>query len=432
VSHATAIGGPRPLHASGGRGATAIRGRKLAEAPRSVRAALYIFVATIPFEAVPIADVLAGRFSLARMTGLLFFLMALFHAGTALRRAHAAVWWLLLWIVAVAAHLPFQRAYLSPSLVHVVQMSQMLLLLWVASNVLRSPRAWRTTLIVLICACTALAVVQALGGVSLNEGVNERTTTMSENPNTVGTMFALAIVAAIGLVREIVAGMPRVWLLLACIPLALQLVRTGSRAGMLALVVGLLIMMVRSRGFGGKAKATLVAVPLLLAFALVIASSESARGRMMQIIEERRFARREMIVPLAIEMIRERPVFGWGPETHLRELGSRMNRDSMDEHNLVLWVLNEGGLVAFIPFLIAIVLVVRDADRARHVGRGTVGLALVATLAFANMAHSYHNRKITWIVLAVAISTPRLRRVARGSTATRPPAAAQQAAGAPA
>jgi hypothetical protein len=36
------------------------------------------------------------------------------------------------------------------------------------------------------------------------------------------------------------------------------------------------------------------------------------------------------------------------------------------------------------------------------------------------MAHSYHNRKFSWIILAVAISTPRMRRAAP-AVRRRPP-----------
>jgi O-antigen ligase len=425
VSESAALHGvPHPVRTgAGGRGrgiGPGIRKRFAAEAPRSVRIALYVFIATIPFESFPIADFLTGRFSLARAAGFLFFLMALFNPRTALRRPHAAVWWLGLWIAVVAAHIPWlDRTVVPEAVVHVAQLTQMLIFLWVASNVLRSQRAWRTALIVLVCSCFALALVQAVGGVNVQPGVDDRVTAMGENPNTVGAMFALALVAAIGLAREIVHGWKRTALLVACVPLALQMIRTGSRAAMLALVIGLIVMMVRSRGFGGKLKAVLAAIPLLFLFGLAVASSEGARARIAQIVEEGRFARREFIVPLTLEMIREKPVVGWGPEVHLRELGTRMNREKMDEHNLILWVLNEGGLVAFIPFLIGVLLSTRDADRGRHAGRGTLPLALLATLAAANMAHSHHNRKITWLLLGAAISTPYIRSV-RPSAARAP------------
>ncbi len=411
---------PRPVRTgAGGRGHGIGKGFA-AEAPRSVRFALYVFVATIPFESVPIADFLTGRFSLARAAGFVFLLLALFNPRTALRRPRAAVWWLGLWIAVVAARIPFiERMAVREAVVHLAQMTQMLILLWVASNVLRSARAWRTALIVLVCSCAALALYQAAGGVTVTEGVDDRVTSMGENPNTIGAMFALALIAAIGLAREIVRGWKRTALLAACVPLGLQLVRTGSRAAMLALVIGLILMMVRSRGFRGKMKAIVVAIPLLFLFGLAVASSEGARMRIAQIVEERRFARREQIVPLALEMIGEKPAFGWGPEIHLRELGTRMHRDKMDEHNLVLWVLNEGGILAFIPFLIGVLLSTRDADRGRHVGRGTLPLALLATLAAANMAHSHHNRKITWLLLGAAISSPYVRRV-RPSAARAP------------
>lgn len=415
---------PRPLRPPARAGMKPLRRRIDVLPPAMVRFTLYLFVISIPFEALPISEVLAGRFSLARAAGLLLFFAALFHPRTALRRPHAAVWWFGLWIALVAARIPFQDPLIaSMSWEYVRQIVQMIALLWIASNVLRSTPVWRRTLVLFACACAGLALVQAAGGVAIRTGLGERVTTMGENPNTIGTLLAIALVVAIGLARTLVRGWLRIALLAVCVPMAIELVRTGSRAAMLALVTGLLVMTVRSRGFGGKMKAALVAIPLLAGFLLVVSSSETARNRIQQTFEEGRFARREQIVPLVVDMIREKPLIGWGPEQHVRELGTRMDVERMDEHNLFLWVLNEGGLLAFVPFMIAALLAVREADRGRHVGRGTLMLGLVAALFLANMANSYHNRKFSWLILALSISTPRMRRVSAPSGAAARPLA---------
>lgn len=394
--------------------------RRVAEAPTAARVALYVFIATLPFESIPIADFLAGRFSLARIAGYTFFLIALLNAGTVLRMPRGAVKWFAFWIAILAVWIPFQESDLrGASLRHVTQLVQMVILMWTASNVLRSNRAWRTALVVLVCSCALLAVYMTLVPPQYGE---DRSTALGENPNTIGALFAIALVASIGLMGQLTKGVARLVFIPLAVLMLMQLVGTGSRAAIAALLAGILMMMLRSRGIGGKAKAMMLALPILAAIAYVAVTSEAMRTRLSQAINEQRFARREYIVPATLQMISEKPALGWGPETHLRELGYRMNRDSMDEHNLYLWVLNEGGIVAFIPFLIGALLVLRDADRGTGSGRGTVMIALVATVAMANMAHSHHNRKIMWVVLAMAVSTPYVRRVAHQRAATARPA----------
>ena len=110
-------------------------------------------------------------------------------------------------------------------------------------------------------------------------------------------------------------------------------------------------------------------------------------------------------MPKALEMFKERPLIGWGPVHHLYELGSRFGVLKLDTHNLYLWLLTETGLLGAIPFFIGLGICWSAAWKARDGIQGILPTAMIVFLLTINMAGTWHNRKLFWIVLAYGLAS---------------------------
>jgi O-antigen ligase len=116
-------------------------------------------------------------------------------------------------------------------------------------------------------------------------------------------------------------------------------------------------------------------------------------------------AGRDKIIAAAIEMIAEKPIWGWQPTVAFLERAWRLGRKGgMDAHNLILYVLLEVGVVGTIPFIIGVASCVRQSWKAR-VGRlGILPVALLGVMLAANMTHTSLKYKPTWFFLALGLA----------------------------
>jgi len=364
----------------------------------------------MPIESAKFAG-MPDNLTLSKIVGYVFLLLALLQPRVVFRRPHAAV--VCFWLYGLAVGLLIAARPDPAALSYLLQLAQWLTLLWAASNLLRYAEVRRSALLALYTGCVILATMQALGGVQWSE---ERLAVLTENPNTAGALFAIAIVAGVGWLREYSKGAPgaRMFVIGSMGLLAVQLVRTQSRGAMLALAMGLLTYALTAKRFTGKLKMAVVGAIVIAAVGTIVMRSDLVRERWTVALEDRNLGGRERIFPVAWQMFKERPWTGWGPVRHFYELGPRIGFETMEEHNLLLFVLVEGGMVTSVPYVIGLVSTGVLALRARRRGVGIAALALFVTLATVNVSNVFHNRKVHWVLLAFAVSAvPAARRRAR-------------------
>jgi len=184
--------------------------------------------------------------------------------------------------------------------------------------------------------------------------------------------------------------------------LAVALVRTGARAALVGLATGLLVFVLSRGSVRIKIRNGIV---VLLALGVLLATTLTSRTSMERwkmALEQKSMAGREEIFPEAWKMFTEKPFFGWGPINHYYELGWRMESETKDTHNLLLWVLTEVGLIGSFPFIAGMYFCLRSAWRARNGPHGVLPLALTMTLFIVNLSGTGMTRKVFWIVLAYA------------------------------
>jgi O-antigen ligase len=382
----------------------------VAPANRVVEWALYLMVASIPFE-LPQRQVLPVE--IPTLTAAIFLLTTALQPRVAYGRIPAALGWFLgyLYVVVLAAAVT-RTDYWSEVVQLFLLLLQGILVFWSASNLLRNERIARGVLITLALSCGALALL-SLAGVGSTARVQftggERLTVFGQNANNTAMILSAGLVALCGLAYALHPSWPRrrwlVWPLAGAIGWAV--VETGSRGGLVALGAGLLAFMLGGRT--GWHRLRNIALGAIAIGGLLWASSQSTlmRNRLELTATAGDLAGRERIFPELLRMFREKPVLGWGPITNKYELGVRLHEIThprRDAHNVVLEVLTSAGVLGTIPFLVAVGLGALAALRARRRLHGILPAALLMVIFAANMSGNRIANKVFWLVCAYAVA----------------------------
>ncbi|HZO89650.1 MAG TPA: O-antigen ligase family protein [Chthonomonadaceae bacterium] len=401
---------------------------------RIICALFYALVLAIPFETLDIGISLTP----SKLLGYLFFLAAMFQPRITLRRPPKAVFCFALYLYAAIAIAIFQfDRYQDDILTKLFASVQMMVLLWLAYNMLRHERVLRLTLRTLALACVLLALLQ-LSGIARTTfeegGTHYRISTIGQNPNELAATLAIGFLALLGLAfsrdARLTALRYAAWPVLAVIPLAI--VQTGSRGGILALTAGLLVYLLQGGTIWIKLRNALIILAAMGVVIWGISQSEVAAMRWERALEKGNFAHRERLFPAAWEMFMERPVFGWGTTYNLVELHRRvplpvtaslkrkMNVEQQDVQNVILWVLTETGLAGGIPFIIGVWLWLRAAWQARDGLYGALPLAMTITMLQMNMSGAWLYRKLFWLLIAFALASASQAALARARARQQP------------
>jgi O-antigen ligase len=139
---------------------------------------------------------------------------------------------------------------------------------------------------------------------------------------------------------------------------------------------------------------------------LFLVVNNSVSSSRWEMAFEGNVAGRDKIADEAIDMVIERPFFGWNP-TFGEELGRRLGLlwEGKDAHNLYLHLLLEVGVVGAFPFFRALWLCGRTAWGARQGALGLLPLALLITTLIGNFARTDLTRKHFWLALAIAAAS---------------------------
>jgi O-antigen ligase len=389
-----------------------------------VRLALLVYVLSIPFEfprrSIPL--------EIPTLTGLIFLATTVLNPGLAFRRIPAAVFWfgLHLWILAAVAIVMQvdQRALATKQFLLMVQL---LLLMWTMYNLMADPRVLRGVLLSIVIACTVRAGLQVAGVGTSSYTVwtgGERVTAFGQNANLSAMILSAGLVTVLGLVAVRERWLPRLGLL--SIPLAVvmgwAIIQTGSRGGVLCAAFGLAVFAFAGRTARQRIRNGLLGVLALVVLIWGVTRSEALRERFVAAAEQGALAGRENIWPAALEMIQERPLFGWGLIDNQYEMGHRIayRLPHRDMHNMFLELFTNSGAIGAIPFIVGIILCLLAAWRARRGPLGVMPLAMTGAILIGTLSGTWIASKILWLCLTLALA-------AGAHWSSRPPTAGDPA-----
>jgi O-antigen ligase len=352
------------------------------------------------------------------MTGLLFFGSYVFNYNPFFnKRSFApiprAMWWFLGYVAVYAINFLFiPEDIASEVVIRLITLVQLIVLFWIASSLLEQEKMARSVLLGYVVATSILAVgiLVGLPGFSTPSQVavdDGRQTGLGWTPNSLGTMMALVALMLIGLLlNSPMSQVRRLLLLSLMLPLLGMMVGAGSRAGVGGFVIGCAVYALPFLRQKRRLLAMILAIVGVAALGYMVAKNPDFLER-WESASEGDLATRETIYPAAMEMILERPVFGWQPTEFSYELGRRLAVPSgrRDTHNLYLWVLLEVGLIGAIPFLVGLWVCALAAWRARTGYWGLLPMSLLLAVLAANMTHTYLVDKTHWLIFALAVAT---------------------------
>jgi O-antigen ligase len=391
-----------------------IRGSSVSTTARAVKPlvclAFYAFVFSLPFETVD----LGAPVELTTITGCLLILAALFQPLVCFRLPSASfgcfALYLQVWFI---LGLLQSSTYRGELVGHFIVFLQLLVMAWIAYNLMRHDRVARTALLMLGLACGLLGLLQFSGITARASDVGsqvERVTALGFHPNKIGRILALGLLALIGLNygggKATIRPACLAWPLFALV--GITLVQTGSRGSLLALAAGLAAFMLRGGSLSTRVRNLLVVLLGLGFFTWLSYTSETTRARFEETLESGDTARRDQIYPTAWQMFVEKPLAGWGPVASEYELGARLrhpDEPKKNPHNLVLYLLTTTGLLGSIPMLLGIGLTLRAGWKARGGPHGILPLAMLIALLVANMSGLWLFNKLHWLVMAYALAS---------------------------
>ncbi|PYO45081.1 MAG: hypothetical protein DMD33_00655 [Gemmatimonadetes bacterium] len=291
---------------------------------------------------------------------------------------------------------------------------QVVLMLWAGYNLMRSQALARATMAVFALACVARATLPILGiarTARTEWGGGERITAFGQNANNSAMILGAGFIALLAL--QYGGERPAVrrrWLAWPAFGLiAISVIDTGSRGGLVALGLGLVVYALgRARTPWARIRNALVTVLAIAALVMFTYTNDLMRARFTDALERGGMAGRERIYPALIGMFEERPLVGWGPVNNKYELGIRLDeriRRRRDAHNLVLEVLTSTGALGAVPFLLGLGFCGYAAWQARRRAHGSLALALLASVMLANMSGNWIASKLLWLVLAYALAS---------------------------
>ena len=382
--------------------------------PVIVRWSFLAFVGAMPLEAV---DLPFTSFSLAKLTGLAFFSCYLFFYNPISGKrpfppGSAALSWFLVYLLVFTVNgLFIGRHHLNQFISILVTLGQLLLLFWIASGLLRVEQLARRALLAfamgaVVCATGTLLRLPGFATV-IESRLGERITALDFNPNYVAYTMALAavILIAAALERQELFSWNKALLIALVLPLLAVMVRTGSRTGLAAFAIGFGAYMFSNRHSGRRLAGILLGVFFTASLVYLVIQHPTVLTRFEQSYSGN-LAGRQMIIPASIDMILERPVFGWQPVAYWEELARRVGNvwGAKDAHNLFFHLLLEVGLIGAVPFIVGLGLCLAGAWKARIGKIGNLPFALLAMTLSVNLTHTYLARKPQWLVLALAVA----------------------------
>jgi len=372
---------------------------------RVVRWALYAYICSIPFE-------MPGRsipVEIPTLVGSVFLLATLLDRRAAYRRfpAPLTAFAAYLWVFVLAALVNLASHELSVGKFF-LEMLQALLLFWTTANLLTDEPVRIGALRALALACGLRAVLQVAGLASTERALwtgGYRVTALGQNANLSALILTAGLLAALALpsARDPRRRWPAVLRWPVVVLIAVAIVQTGSRGGLLALAAGVTMFLLSGPTPWARVRNAAAALALLGLLSFAAYRSEAMRNRFTATFEEGTLAGRERIYPALLVMIRERPALGWGPVENQYELERRLQDPGYikrDAHNLVLELMTSTGVAGTIPFLIGLTLCVSSAWRARRTTRGVLPFAMLLAILTGTMSGTWIASKILWLVLA--------------------------------
>lgn len=266
------------------------------------------------------------------------------------------------------------------------------------------------------------AILYFLAAMAAGPGDQGRYSAFGGGPNVFARIMGIGAIGALFFVMK----NRTIWPLMVVPLFALGAVLSGSRGGLLAAGLAVLVSsvpLVRRLGAG-----TSVAIAAVLSVGLGVANAMSS-GRLLDMVSQRfvqqtlvegYLSGRDVIADEAWRMVESAPLFGVGLDGYgaLNQLSFEVNYP----HNLFLSAWVEGGIISAALLVVAIAALAWPMLRDRPLSTFalTCGMAATLILIAAQFSGDYYDSRLMWLFLVMpAAHYPRRRNDLRDGSAGR-------------
>ena len=362
-------------------------------------AALWIFVFSVPWENV---IVVPGMAVISRITGMVALGFALLAVVTSarVRRLHRFHILAVLFVAWAGVGLFAIRMREIPD--KFLTYVQLLLMVWMIWELATS----KQRLLGLLTAYVLGAYVAAIDTIMLyRKAAHEvaRYTAGASDANDHAMVLALGLPMAWFLGMAYRQPLLR-WACRAYLPVAIFAIGlTGSRGGMLASIIALLVVPLTMTKLSPGRLATAVVILGLSGVLAVTYVPDKLVKRFASTrseVEDLRFGGRFKLWMAGLRAFPEKPLVGYGTSGFKGAVMPRLGPYAQVAHNSFLSVLVEQGLVGLLLFLTMFLAVFLAVLELPHIER-RFGLILLTTLIIAMLPLTWEHRKAVWLILAV-------------------------------
>jgi len=172
------------------------------------------------------------------------------------------------------------------------------------------------------------------------------------------------------------------------------------------LIMGIVVIGLEKIGFEFRLRSLIFILIITYITISIISSSSLLLDRWGMFIYDFESSSREKIVIHSIDMVREKPLLGWGPmaKTELAWRTFPFRGLVLATHNMPLAMLTYNGILGAIPYFYAYFLVSLAAYRA-HLGREKIlPLAIFTALFTSDMVNGGLPDKLHWVLFAYILA----------------------------
>jgi O-antigen ligase len=282
-----------------------------------------------------------------------------------------------------------------------------ILFIFILRFVRANPRSGYKMMEMLTVGILIMTVLFIFGiGVDYEDG---RLTIFGENSNKVGLYAITAFMFILSTIVEnpLNYGRSRYYLIIALAPLINMVAQSASRVTFFSFIIILLLFFILKGGKSTIRRAGLIIFGFIAIYVILnyLLSFEILRNRVLDTIEDKDLAGRDLIWESFLPLFISNPVFGVGLSGYT-EASYKIYKLFYSPHNVFLEVAIYTGLIGLIAFLVFLYRVVRFAFNALSSQHYILPLLLIVLIILICFSGQMLNVKPYWMIIAYILSVP--------------------------
>jgi len=384
--------------------------------PISVRLGAYIFVASLPWDAIGVVK----DFSLTNLTGILFALLYIVFARPNFRNMPDSIVYFLVFFAYSIGHTLMFFSWTPDYIISLFRSSaftyfQLAVLVLLIYDLTKNKQILKTCVSVYLISYFVSSIIVEFNVMGMRDlwNYSGRISMNNQDLNTTARELAILIVLIFSILDKngFRFTFKNIMLMVIVVILLINMFNTGSRGGLITLVFGILAVVILNFRLNFVIRYILI-IP---AFIILIFNSVVSNEVFMRRINDSLYAgdtgNRLELASRGWKMFLEKPIFGWGFD--LYSYYTNLKRPNLlgQEviHNAFLQILLGVGIIGFILFAIGVIRAIKITINNSNNEYGFLPLIILLTNLFGALSLELAKNKIFWIVIVITLNASSFR-----------------------